>query len=809
MSKDLEFVLRFKNEARQVLQQARQDLKGLGQEAAIVGTQLRQMSGAGSAVNAAMMQTATGAQKAEIAQKKLEIQQARLELQSQKLVQQQTGLTLAQQRLTLQSERLAMAQQRLDQQKGKLNTTTKGLVGSFAVLARQFLPLTAAASAFAAIKLNDEFVLLRARVQNATQTSEEFKQAWGGIIDISRNTGASLEGTVSVFQRLSFVRKEINATTTEMLQFTDTVSKLGIISGATPDALKFGLTQLGQSLSNQIVRAEEFNSIMENIPAVGKQIADELGVSTGELRNLVIEGKVLSADVFAAMLNATEKVNAEFNKFPNTVGRAFQGFLIDLQAAIGGLFDATNASEILIQVIYRVGKALKGVADLLRGFIYVFKAAFTSLIGDIVGVAAKGLQIVQDTVNGVIKGINLLRKDKIQPIELTVDPKLLEQATNEEVKKNLKDAGDAFKSAVENIGGEAFGIDVLKAEKIDKAAASVRKISQDYGQLAKQLQTKGDKKGEKQKETFLNDVNNRIEAMKEEMKWIGKSSKERERATMILKLQQDAIKAGLKDFDPSEYIAAYDALHAAQEKVHTDFMTGWKAAMQDFAENAKGLGDLAQDVFKQASDGISSTISGLVDGSINSFSSLREAVGGILKDLAGTIARFVIQQQILMPLLGMFGFGGDSSSAGLNFGPGGSTYLLSAQGNAFTQGMPVKYFAKGGILNGPTAFPMQNGTAIGGEAGSEGLLPLKRLSNGDLGVQVDGSGSGSTTQLNYSPVFSISLEGSGGGNGDGDKQVATQLSKILDDEGRKMVLRVITEQQRPGGILAGGRGKTA
>lgn len=805
-NKDLEFVLRFKNEARQVLQQARQDLKGLGQEAAIVGTQLRQMSGAGAAVNTAMVQTATGAQRAEIAQKRLEIQQARLEIQSQKLAQQQAGIALGEQRLALQTDRLTLAQQRLEQQKKRLNDSTKNLSGSFAGLVRQFLPLTAAAAAFAAIRMNDDLLLLRARVKNATQSTLEYQQAMSGLTETSRNTGVALEGAVSVFQRLSFVRKEINATTAEMLQFTDTVAKLGVISGASPDALKFGLTQLGQSLSSQIVRAEEFNSIMENIPAVGKQIADELGVSTGQLRLLVINGKLLSEDVFAAMLNASEKVNTEFNKFPQTVGRAFQGFLIDIQAAIGSMDEASDASGFLINVIYKLGKVFKFLGELAAATAHMIQTAFIGIAVGIQHAVAEASSVVEYLINKTGEGLHILAGTDFAPVKFAVevDPDLNKDALlaiNTELNaalKNLENADDIIKTDV-------FGTRTRK--NIEKTSAATRQYSQNYADLVKTLQD-GDTKGKQKRENFLQDVNNRIALMKEEMKWIGKSSKERERATDILKLQQEAIKAGIKDFDPSEYIAAYDALHAAQEKVHTDFMTGWRAAMQDFAENAKGLGDLAQDIFKQASDGISETISGLVDGTINSFASLRESVGGILKDLASTIARFVIQQQILMPLLGAFGFGGGAFGGGATTLGSGEVinWFPSAKGNAFAQGMPVKYFASGGVLNGPTAFPMRNGTAIGGEAGSEGLLPLKRLSNGDLGVQSDGSNVSNTTQLNYSPVFSISMDGSGGGT---DKQAATQLSKLLDDEGKKMVLRVISEQQRPGGILAGGRGKTA
>ncbi len=51
-----------------------------------------------------------------------------------------------------------------------------------------------------------------------------------------------------------------------------------------------------------------------------------------------------------------------------------------------------------------------------------------------------------------------------------------------------------------------------------------------------------------------------------------------------------------------------------------------------------------------------------------------------------------------------------------------------------------KPFAKGGIVNSPTYFPMASGTGLMGEAGAEAILPLSRGSNGQLGVQMASGG---------------------------------------------------------------------
>lgn len=59
------------------------------------------------------------------------------------------------------------------------------------------------------------------------------------------------------------------------------------------------------------------------------------------------------------------------------------------------------------------------------------------------------------------------------------------------------------------------------------------------------------------------------------------------------------------------------------------------------------------------------------------------------------------------------------------------------KGGAFSQGR-VTPFANGGIVGGPTHFPMRGGLGLMGEAGPEAIMPLARGANGKLGVQASG-----------------------------------------------------------------------
>lgn len=78
-----------------------------------------------------------------------------------------------------------------------------------------------------------------------------------------------------------------------------------------------------------------------------------------------------------------------------------------------------------------------------------------------------------------------------------------------------------------------------------------------------------------------------------------------------------------------------------------------------------------------------------------------------------------------------------------------------ADGGAFNKG--VEFFANGGVVGSPTMFQHSGGLGVMGEAGPEAIMPLKRGSDGKLGVQMQGGGGGDT--INVHQYFQLSANG--------------------------------------------------
>jgi len=177
--------------------------------------------------------------------------------------------------------------------------------------------------------------------------------------------------------------------------------------------------------------------------------------------------------------------------------------------------------------------------------------------------------------------------------------------------------------------------------------------------------------------------------------------------------------------------------------------------LKDEVADLTNIGNIAITVADGIGTAFSQAFQGLISGSMTA----KEALGSFFKsvgDMFVEMAAQIIAKQMTMIILqtilkalgavssassvgaGAFNFGG---APGVTFNPGAfSMPALAANGATFANG--IAKFASGGIVSSPTLFKFADGgttrTGLMGEAGPEAIMPLKRGSDGSLGVQANG-----------------------------------------------------------------------
>ncbi|MEI6159551.1 MAG: tape measure protein [Roseococcus sp.] len=213
-----------------------------------------------------------------------------------------------------------------------LGATTDGLTAS---LGRFGSALTSPAGAIAGLsagivaggvaiaRLGDEYTNTMNKLRAATGSVQAASAVYAELVAMSQQTGASISESAGAFVRFSVAARAIGATNGEVLQLTRTIQQAGLISGASTQEAAAGVQQLGQALASGTLQGDELRSILENMPTLAEALAQQLGVSIGQLRTMGSEGQLTSDRVFQALLRASENINKQFNELTPTMGRAF------------------------------------------------------------------------------------------------------------------------------------------------------------------------------------------------------------------------------------------------------------------------------------------------------------------------------------------------------------------------------------------------------------------------------------------------------------------------------------------------------
>lgn len=213
----------------------------------------------------------------------------------------------------------------------------------------------------------------------------------------------------------------------------------------------------------------------------------------------------------------------------------------------------------------------------------------------------------------------------------------------------------------------------------------------------------------------------------------------------------------------------------AEEKLRADWLAGAKSAWAEYRDAALDANSQVKQASSRALEGLSTQLSTLLTDGKAGF---REFTRSVLSMLTQILVKMTLVK-------------------GVDFFSG----LLKQHGQSFhAQGgvshSPGLRAFSGSIVRTPTLFAFAHGAGVMGEAGPEGIFPLRRGADGKLGVVARVTGSG----VKYAPTFNVNI------NNDGrNGQLGPEAARMMYELGRQGAKDFFLQQQRDGGMMNGGR----
>ena len=283
------------------------------------------------------------------------------------------GLASALPRTTTGFQRAGQAAQQSQGQFSGLERTMRRLLVTTGAIAVTFRGLQILFGSL------EEFNELQNRLRLVTEGQQELNDVTRELFDISRDTRTAFSATATVYSRTALAAKDLNFENERLLRFTRSINQAAILSGAGEQERRAGLIQLSQGIASNTLRGDELRSVLENIPLVADIIANSLGATRGELRELAREGELTAEVILNAFERFAPQLEQQFGATVPTLGQAvtnLQNAWLELTSAIDGVINVTGGLVSVIGFVERNIVSLTVAVGLLG-------LAFTPLLGRI------------------------------------------------------------------------------------------------------------------------------------------------------------------------------------------------------------------------------------------------------------------------------------------------------------------------------------------------------------------------------------------------------------------------------------------
>ncbi|WP_247191233.1 tape measure protein [Escherichia coli] len=400
-----------------------------------------------------------------------------------------TGQLLVAQRQADQAfDSIERGAKRADRQVKTLKTSIKAL-------SRVIHLLLAAEAVRQFIDMAEQAKMLRVKIKMLTGDAESAGRVFDGLKEISRETGQSLKDTGELWQGLAISLKNTSATEGQLLNLVGTIQKMGALGGASAEQMSNSMRQFRQSIDGGVLRAEEFNSLLENTPTIVQTMARHMGLSMGQFRAEMLDGKITAERMVNAIQAATQETNEKFAQLPRTSGMAFNELKVEVMGLVEQLDDLFGISDGVVSAIDLITGGVEGLgkgAKFAATCFNTLKTAGSEFIDMFDDVAVKAGEVAEEIIR-MVTPIKALM-DGYKWMKEIIDKRKEELNSNNE--KKFGPTIGKFMTFKNDIEKETAAYDEFMQKQGEADDGKITGFDQPVGKPKKGKKGKKDKKSE-------------------------------------------------------------------------------------------------------------------------------------------------------------------------------------------------------------------------------------------------------------------------------------------------------------------------
>ena len=280
------------------------------------------------------------------------------------------------------------------------------------------------------IETSDMMTNLHSRLNlmnDGLQTTDELQEK---IFQSAQNSRGAYQDMAEMVAKLGVNAKDAFSSNDQIIKFGENMNKIFKLGGASSAEQSAGMLQLTQALASGKLQGDEFRSITENAPELIGILAEKLGKTRSEIKEMSTAGELTSDVIVKSVIDSTDKINSQFASMPLTWADVWTNIKNTTLKATQPILNAINyivntesfkqlqtkfgevANYISTTVIPKIQEKLPIIKQKLTELLALINKYKPVLIGVASAfVAFKGINTAIKAINGfktALKGLSIL-----------------------------------------------------------------------------------------------------------------------------------------------------------------------------------------------------------------------------------------------------------------------------------------------------------------------------------------------------------------------------------------------------------------